>query len=473
MDVDFYRKKILEKLCQSYKAVYLLFPDDNKCIDYSAQASKKSEESSSDIPHFTRTREPVIYELDEVLCYWIENNVDASYRHLFNDFLGPEKNQHFKNINDETKIVFKSVAGEWFALTFFSFKPEEFFYSFALLVTIKQVSDIQNDFSDIFTVSRNRSPVTENYIQLFLDANSDMYTSVWKVNFSKNELVQITISQDSVKETHIDNLASAYQLLLDKVYPSDKDAFRMKTEPSLLEKLAIGSRLDITYRSLSEDQKYHWYSAKIVISVEKTDFSSVPAENGEGKLVYPSGQSKIATLFISDIDEEIREKQELLRQSEHDELTDLFNRTKLDSMKKTEYAELDSCGIFFLDVNNLKPTNDKYGHEAGDNLLCLAADSIRSLQSRRVHAYRYGGDEFLVIICNGDEEEISSIYRMWATSLESLSRESGIKCSIAVGSAWSEAPVDLDNLIQIADNRMYVNKKRMKMQSGEPSGRQE
>lgn len=450
MDSDFYRDNILKKLCQTYDAVYLLLPDNNEVIDY--KASQKT---------------PVIYKMDEILCYLVENNVAPDYRGLFMDYIGsPEKLANIKNISKESKIVFKSVSGAWFGLSFWPFAPEEFYLSSALLVTIREVTDIKNDFSDMFKLSRSHLSLAENYIRLFVAAASDMCTSVWKLDFKKNEFVQISIDGDMVEETHVANMNEAYKVLLDTVHPDDKDDFQFKTSPDKLEKLADGSKITVNYRRKEEGGGYHWYSAKIIISSGKSSQVKIE-EGGEVRdIVYSGASEKTATIFLTDVNNEFKEKSELLSQSEHDELTGLFNRTKLDSMRKKEYAELDSCGIFFFDVNNLKPTNDKYGHEAGDNLLCLAADSVRSLQNRRVHAYRYGGDEFIVVVCNGDEEEISSIYRIWASSLETLSKESGITCSIAVGSAWSEAPVDLDNLIQIADNRMYVNKKAMKEKLG-------
>ncbi len=139
MDVEFYRTKIFEKLCESYQAVYLLLPDENKCIDYCAPKKKAS---PSKAQAFLHSREPVIYTLDEILCYWVENNVSSEYRHLFSDYIGsPEKIRNFKTITAEKKIVFKSVSEQWFEVSFIPFLPEEFFFSYGLLVTIVEVPE--------------------------------------------------------------------------------------------------------------------------------------------------------------------------------------------------------------------------------------------------------------------------------------------------------------------------------------------
>lgn len=157
-----------------------------------------------------------------------------------------------------------------------------------------------------------------------------------------------------------------------------------------------------------------------------------------------------------------RESARLRHLCEHDELTYLFNRTKLAEMMDTEYRELSSCAVLFFDINFLKEVNDTHGHEAGDALLCQFAESIRSIANHDVHPYRYGGDEFIVIVCNAQESDLDVLLEMWRDRLNHLCRRSGLPCSVAVGRAYSEAPFTLDELILQADEAMYQNKRAMK-----------
>jgi diguanylate cyclase (GGDEF)-like protein len=168
-----------------------------------------------------------------------------------------------------------------------------------------------------------------------------------------------------------------------------------------------------------------------------------------------------------DIDASIREHNALRDRSEHDALTDLFNRTKLDDMRRAEYRGLETCGVMFFDINNLKKTNDTLGHEAGDELICLAAESVRSITNRRIMAYRYGGDELLVVAANVTREEFEQSMRLWGIRLESLNKTARNKCSMALGSVWDESGEDIDELIKRADALMYENKKLMKAGRGE------
>lgn len=157
-----------------------------------------------------------------------------------------------------------------------------------------------------------------------------------------------------------------------------------------------------------------------------------------------------------------QESMRLRQLCEHDELTYLFNRTKLAAMMDSEYRELSSCAVLFFDINSLKEVNDTLGHKAGDTLLCQFAESIRSIANHDVHPYRYGGDEFIVVVCNAQESELDMLLEMWRDRLNHLIRRGGIPCSVAVGRAYSPAPFVLSELILEADKAMYENKRKMK-----------
>ncbi|MDD6327285.1 MAG: GGDEF domain-containing protein [Lachnospiraceae bacterium] len=156
-------------------------------------------------------------------------------------------------------------------------------------------------------------------------------------------------------------------------------------------------------------------------------------------------------------------KDKLIYNSEHDGLTGLYNKAKLLDMKETEYIGLNSIGIFNLDVNNLKKMNDEFGHEAGDKLLIKAANSIRKVTNNKVHGYRMGGDEFLLIACDITKEELDSIKVRWERELARLNAiDDEINCVIAAGVVFWEAGYDFDALMKEADALMYEDKKAKK-----------
>ena len=58
-----------------------------------------------------------------------------------------------------------------------------------------------------------------------------------------------------------------------------------------------------------------------------------------------------------------------------------------------------------IDVNNLKLVNDRLGHDMGDDCIVNAARVLQSVESQKVTAYRYGGDEFILLLENYQEIE--------------------------------------------------------------------
>ena len=150
--------------------------------------------------------------------------------------------------------------------------------------------------------------------------------------------------------------------------------------------------------------------------------------------------------------------------SERDELTYLYNRTKLNQMIDQEYSDLDTCGVLFFDVNNLKPINDYQGHDVGDTLLCIVAESLRSVVNRDVQAFRYGGDEFAVIMKKiGDEQAAIKKGTEICSALHKCALEENLSCLSSCGIAlWSSDDEMLENVIERADKALYRAKQENK-----------
>lgn len=157
-------------------------------------------------------------------------------------------------------------------------------------------------------------------------------------------------------------------------------------------------------------------------------------------------------------------REEIVYESEHDQLTGLYNKGKYLARLRDEYPHLGSVAVFNFDVNYLKQTNDTYGHAAGDRLLLKAAESIRRVTADTVHGYRLGGDEYLMIACNGTEADVAALKARWEQSLADVNQaaDDGIPCIVAVGAAFAEKPYDFAGLMKVADARMYEDKRRKK-----------
>ena len=106
--------------------------------------------------------------------------------------------------------------------------------------------------------------------------------------------------------------------------------------------------------------------------------------------------------------------------------------------------------LAFVDVNDLKRTNDSLGHVAGDQLLRDTAEVIRS----RLRSYdlivRFGGDEFLCVLLDVTMEDAAKRFSLVNADLASTQ-----KASISVGLAELQADDALEDLIDRADKAMY------------------
>lgn len=153
----------------------------------------------------------------------------------------------------------------------------------------------------------------------------------------------------------------------------------------------------------------------------------------------------------------------LKEERDHDELTGLLNKGKFLEMKQSLFRNQDTIAVFNMDLNFLKYTNDNFGHEAGDRLIKKAAASLKRIAARNVIPFRVGGDEFLIVALHVDEAAAGRIRANWERGLEELNRQDdGIPCVVACGLAYGEKGYDLDEVMALADERMYEDKKAKK-----------
>jgi diguanylate cyclase (GGDEF)-like protein len=128
----------------------------------------------------------------------------------------------------------------------------------------------------------------------------------------------------------------------------------------------------------------------------------------------------------------------------------------------------DTLGIIYFDVNDLKYVNDNKGHKAGDALLQKAAESFMQISGGNVHSYRLGGDEFVTVVTNCTEKDIQVLMEKWRTALAKLNEaQDGIHCSISAGFAFAGEGYDPDDVLKLADERMYADKLEMKKAKGQ------
>ena len=144
-----------------------------------------------------------------------------------------------------------------------------------------------------------------------------------------------------------------------------------------------------------------------------------------------------------------------------DDMTGLYNKNKLlDDLEKPKEPDR-KVAVIYWDVNELKFVNDTYGHGKGDRLIARIAGTIRLAAANdndNVRVYRYGGDEFIMIIPDGTEDDALSFIERWNKIMEPIQKDSKIPISASVGYACGRY-ADINKIICEADEKMYENKR--------------
>ena len=174
--------------------------------------------------------------------------------------------------------------------------------------------------------------------------------------------------------------------------------------------------------------------------------------------------------MFTDITREYEQKKQLKYISEHDVLTELPNRTLLQDSFHFSLASAKrnnkGLGLLFIDLNEFKSINDKYGHTIGDSVLQTIATRMQSCVRETDMVSRIGGDEFIVLIT---DVENKTTYHILAEKLKELIsqpiiiEQNSYRVYASIGIAtYPENGDGFDKLVHYADMAMYKDKVKMK-----------
>lgn len=112
--------------------------------------------------------------------------------------------------------------------------------------------------------------------------------------------------------------------------------------------------------------------------------------------------------------------------------------------------------VAYLDLDNFKMINDRFGHRAGDELLSLVGQALRTATRATDSLGRLGGDEFALLMPETDAEDALVVLERVQAVVARVVAQRGWPVSCSIGAVvFVEAPRDVDDLIGRADNLMY------------------
>jgi diguanylate cyclase (GGDEF)-like protein len=164
---------------------------------------------------------------------------------------------------------------------------------------------------------------------------------------------------------------------------------------------------------------------------------------------------------VDDAQAELRVAHDQLKRSAlYDTLTDSLNRRAFAQGVGLEMARGTFGTVVIADVDNLKAVNDAHGHAAGDKLIRHCADLLRSALRPYDKLYRWGGDEFLLVIPSARGEDVALRLNELLGRADTVEVASGqsVQLAVSLGAADYTSAEQLDAAIQAADEDMYRNK---------------
>jgi diguanylate cyclase (GGDEF)-like protein len=240
------------------------------------------------------------------------------------------------------------------------------------------------------------------------------------------------------------------------------DLFEAKDKETLL------ANLDQIFR---DDMKRHFtnelvdlWDGKPFYDRESVNFSlsGDPVHVQLSWTLMPGAENDFSWVLVALQDVTARKKaEEYLRYlGTHDVMTGLYNRAFFEeTLLRLETHRRDPISVIIIDLNDLKVTNDRFGHHVGDKLIRRVAEVLKASVNDRQVIARIGGDEFIIIMPGENlERAMELIERIQSIVLVNNTYYREPELSLSLGAAMSAPDLSLEKVITFADDEMYKDK---------------
>lgn len=186
-------------------------------------------------------------------------------------------------------------------------------------------------------------------------------------------------------------------------------------------------------------------------------------------LSVESGKTKY-TIVLSDYTIHRAAEEKLRHMALHDSMTQLYNRQAfIEELEKLPKEVLNRSTLVFIDIDNFKEINDTLGHNAGDQVITITGLRLLNNLRARDRAARFGGDEFVVLIEEANNDDIQHVISKLSKILSQDYRlnDSMLSVEFSIGYVYAGAQKDItelsikamiDGLLERADLAMYKAK---------------
>lgn len=293
--------------------------------------------------------------------------------------------------------------------------------------------------------------------------------SLWEEDFSaiKQEFDRLRARGVTDLQSHLAADSQAVDRFLSLIRVLDVnqktlDLFEAPDKPTLLANLDRIFRDDM--RSHFAKELVNMWNGMAFYESESVNYSlsGAPVYVQLAWTLMPGSERDFSWVLVALQDITARKKaEEYLRYlGTHDVMTGLYNRLYFEeTLLRLEKNRREPVSVIIIDLNNLKPTNDQYGHQAGDQLIRRTAEVLKASLGEDQLTARIGGDEFIVILPGADLSEANELIDR-IQSLVGVNNKyyREPELSLSLGAAVSSPGLSLEKVISLADDEMYRNK---------------
>ncbi|MGN0596215.1 MAG: diguanylate cyclase [Ruminiclostridium sp.] len=295
-----------------------------------------------------------------------------------------------------------------------------------------------------------------------------------------NEMLDDALLSEELHKTISDlsdNMLFEWDFTKEKMYVSDNFLAKFDVNPAE-STLINGKFID----KLMDEENAERFKKDINTLIKKKDIfgGEYQVKTKAGNVIYVSMRTQCITDrlgevlrvigVITDIDSEKKTAMQLSERASYDFLSQLYNRSTFERELAGELTRRANSriSVLFIDVDDFKFINDRFGHSVGDEVIRYVSDKIKAKVENCGFAGRFGGDEF--VLCVNDEKIIDNIEVLAMDIIDELyngyfskSANANLNIKASIGIALSpEHGKDGHALIAAADEAMYFVKKNGK-----------
>ena len=154
-----------------------------------------------------------------------------------------------------------------------------------------------------------------------------------------------------------------------------------------------------------------------------------------------------------------------------DSLVGLFNRQYMDDVLSSWIRKGYAFGGIMIDVDHFKSINDAYGHSEGDHALIRTADILKSVAKDGSLAFRFAGDEFVLLKRTENPQELEELAKKLEETLEETNRAHDVPWHLSLScgiSFFDRKAGNVDSFLKAMDTQLYITKKQHHLLSRNP-----